>query len=823
MKYYAALMVASTLAGVGFYSIQDNDLRDGTLSLSASVVENVGVEKEAQNFTHLVSDSDEQNVEVGTDEESGYAIKNDDSVLDFLSQENAQGRRYVSEGETQQSSDNNIGRIVQLKGASFSLDPDHIPHIDVEREYVYVQLKGGVTAEARRQLSAAGAELAQYVGSNTWLANVSGDQIEQLARSSTVFAVGERDLKDKLSPVILKLGVKTSSNNDSRYALVVEVLEDKELIRLKEILISEHLVESEGNISAFGQTSLLLEITPDKFEALVRLDIVSWIENIPAEDITTNVVAAALSKVDVVRDSFALTGSGVVLGMWDSGEVDDHTDLTGRVTNHNVSTGGGVSSHSTHVAGTILGSGLGDNSATGMAPAATLNAYDSIDDSLEMRNAANSKQVVISNHSYGPSVGWSRIFSFWIFENNQEDFGRYDVRASEWDDIVDDTDLVIVKSAGNDRGQGPVTPLESAPIDGADTGYDTIPTFANAKNIITVGATTDAGGMTNFSGWGPADDGRIKPDIVANGFALMSTDVDNGYIEKTGTSMAAPVVTGALALLYERFDDIFELSPEASMVKAILLHTADDLGDVGPDFEFGWGLMNLENAVNLIDQGTRHVFYRDISNSAATTLSFTVAPGEASFKLTMVWTDPRAASSAANALINDLDVRLISPSGVEFFPWVKDGANPADVATKGDNQVDNIEQIVIENPESGVWTSNITGSINQGDSQRVSIASSINLSDVDSDNDWLSDEIEIEMGTNPSLRDSDGDDLTDYQEVCFDGDCSSYSPYSEGRDTDANNADTDGDGINDGDEVESGRNPLLNEAVLIVIINSLLL
>ncbi|NRB42586.1 MAG: S8 family serine peptidase, partial [Pseudomonadales bacterium] len=293
--------------------------------------------------------------------------------------------------------------------------------------------------------------------------------------------------------------------------------------------------------------------------------------------------------------------------------------------------------------------------------------------------------------------------------------------------IVDDTGLIVVKSAGNDRDDGHTVESKNQPADGGASGFYTISSYANAKNIITVGAVYDSGRMTRFSGWGPTNDGRIKPDLMANGQWLWSTGINNNYKRFTGTSMAAPVVSGASALLVSRLNEVLGRAPQASLVKAALIHTASDQGNPGPDYDTGWGLLNLEAAIALVDQGSAQLFNRNITSDATESLSFVVEPQQEKFKLTMVWTDPKGAAGAANNLINDLDVVLVSPSGKQFYPWVKDDSSPASAATRGINKVDNIEQILVNDPEAGNWTANISGTVNQGLEQQVSVASNISL------------------------------------------------------------------------------------------------
>jgi len=150
-------------------------------------------------------------------------------------------------------------------------------------------------------------------------------------------------------------------------------------------------------------------------------------------------------------------------------------------------------------------------------------------------------------------------------------------------------------------------PLTDPRADNWDAGgYDTITTVSSAKNVLAVGAVSDAvyGGqrnvssasMTSFSAWGPTDDGRVKPDIVASGIALYSCTAvsDVSYASYSGTSMATAVVSGAAALLVEYHNSLFPGQYMRScMLKGLILHSADDLGPAGPDYQYGWGCSTL--------------------------------------------------------------------------------------------------------------------------------------------------------------------------------------------------------------------------------------
>lgn len=465
------------------------------------------------------------------------------------------------------------------------------------------------------------------------------------------------------------------------------------------------------------------------------------------EKIPANVEAAAPSKIDRLWAApYGLSGRGVVIGAWDEGIVQaSHPDLTGRVT---LAETGTIAGHSTHVAGTLIGSGFAMPAAKGMAPGSTLLSYDYYGDVLGQQLAAQSSYgMVVSNHSWNYAAGW--VYNRygggkWVWyggaaNTKDPDFGAYDYIAQAWDKLVADRGLIIVKSAGNDRGdKGAGSSLhyhigDSATLHtdwhGPDGDYDSIGQIGAAKNLITVGAVDQAGGMTAFSAWGPTDDGRVKPDIVANGVSIYSTWLNNGYNWLSGTSMSTPVVSGAVALIVERYRAIANgETPSPHLVKALLAHSAQDLGNKGPDYVYGWGMLDAEAAVILVNDGVgpgRRIESGRVTGNAQQTYSLTVPASTPSLKVTIVWTDPPAAPGAPKALVNDLDLELVAPDGRVYHPYSLAGlTNPSAPATAvGPNRVDNIEQVVVEAPVAGSWQARVNGTAVRGSQDYVLVNS----------------------------------------------------------------------------------------------------
>jgi hypothetical protein len=237
--------------------------------------------------------------------------------------------------------------------------------------------------------------------------------------------------------------------------------------------------------------------------------------------------------------------------------------------------------------------------------------------------------------------------------------------------------------------------------------------------------------MTGFSSFGPTDDGRIKPDISAPGCrsngpgAIVSTgfrdnngndridpgEARNSYSQMCGTSMATPVAAGATALLVEQWRRTRGAAarPLPHTVKAILVHTATDRGNNGPDYRFGWGSLDARAAVDLVraDDSANLISVDQTDNGVTDFYTFN-SDGSSSVKVTLAWDDPAATRLATPTLINNLNLRLVGPDGVTRQPFVLNAAVPGNAATTGDDTANNVEMVVAP-AQAGTWTVQVIG------------------------------------------------------------------------------------------------------------------
>lgn len=472
-----------------------------------------------------------------------------------------------------------------------------------------------------------------------------------------------------------------------------------------------------------------------------------------------NATSALLSNITPLFDApYGLTGEGVQLTYFELGAADTtHNEFQGRLTSTFTTGSSGDSTHATHVAGTMIAAGITPR-AKGMAPKATLQEFNAGDRTFLTKKGGvvSSLGAVADNNSWGYVLGWNRTDTGdWIWTGNDEFIAAYDDTDAAIDKIARSTGLLMVHSSGNEGAvTGPFSPPyahqheddNGSPIAGETFCYsekgngtdcpapcssgtkhcETVrhPTHvpfgslgltAGAKNIIAVGATDASRNITGYSSRGPARDGRVKPDLVARGGTgsssgqVYSTIPSQSYGGLQGTSMSSPVVTGASALVVEQWRRTFGgATPNAAMIKSVLIAGADDVGPTGPDYSYGFGFLNAKATIDLIradgGKGDR-IRSSTLAQGATYDVPLSLSSTQ-TLRVVAVWTDPEvlnlgSSDVAATALVNDLDLKVIRPDGSTVLPYVLDVNKPDQPATRGINKVDNTEEVEITGAQPG--------------------------------------------------------------------------------------------------------------------------
>ena len=592
-----------------------------------------------------------------------------------------------------------------------------------DSRHIVVQFDRPLVRQQKAALDRSGLILLSYLGNNAYFASLpaQGVDAEAVAQTRTLIDARAIERAWKLHPAIVAneyppYALDSADPQNPRVAAYVQFHRDVDLTTTGVKTAQRHAAEVMDHMRSVN--SLVIELPLAELLALADEDVVQWIEPALPGLSEVNSDNRILTQVNTLQASpYDLDGSGVRVMVYDGGfGLSSHQDFGGRLTTRDNS---GLSDHSTHVAGTIGGDGSASGGTNrGMAPAVIIESYGlqvsgggiflySNPGDLESNydDAINLYGTVITNNSIGTNT-----------ETNGfpcDIQGDYGVTSALIDAIVGGslgTPYRIVWANGNERSGSRCN------VEGFGDYYSTAPP-AGAKNHIAVGAlNSNSEGMTSFSSWGPVDDGRMKPDISAPGCqsngdgGVTSTSSSGGYSNKCGTSMAAPTVTGLCALILEDYRVQFPTlaDPRNATLKALLAHNAKDKGTPGPDYQFGYGMVKGQETIDFMRTGN---FDEDqVSQGGVVIYESIVTASDTELKVTLAWDDVPGTPNVDPALVNDLDLVVISPSSAQTFPWTLNPADPSARARQNQaNTVDNIEQVVVEAPEAGTWTIEVHG------------------------------------------------------------------------------------------------------------------
>lgn len=310
------------------------------------------------------------------------------------------------------------------------------------------------------------------------------------------------------------------------------------------------------------------------------------------------------------------------------------------------------------------------------------------------------------------------------------------------------TDCASPCRTGNDPWGDPYCEASLHPnhVGTADNPGGSVNWLASGKNIMAVGAVTQTKVIANFSSRGPTKDGRVKPDVVAKGLALFSSvymgttwdvaiscatrNVAN-YGCAQGTSMSTPVVTGTMAIFAEQWKKSNNGARVLPLtLKALAIAGAEDLGNPGPDYTYGFGFLNAKNSVDLIiaDNGQgKRIKIDNASTGSSFDYPITLTSSQ-DVRVVLSWFDPEVLpigteDVAGKTLVNDLDLKIVGPDGATMLPYVLDMTHPGANATRGVNTTDNTEEVEIKGAPAGTYHVIVNGTnIPQGPTQFVVIA-----------------------------------------------------------------------------------------------------
>lgn len=543
-----------------------------------------------------------------------------------------------------------------------------------------------LSPEQRRRLESAGVTIREYVPHNTYYATVPGTRtaLAGIVDLPFVHGISAIQPRDRIArSVRLARGAPAERQPDGSLQFAVEFFPDappQAVARLLSDLGLHQTLRDEEE--RFVEVRSFADVL-----ALAESDLVYWIDELPGEFRPMDDLAAAETMADIVDREHGLRGNGLKVAMMEQYEVaPGHPDIEGRVI-HDSAGSQAFDQHNLEVAGIMIGDGTLDPTKRGFLPEATLIDYSARSFPRTSRHrffrfpkkARNDHDAVLFNYSVGTAENCHKL-------------GAYEKDGKNIDKSVYQEGISVVRAVGNSRGpDGDLANNLNVKNGPCETNLGSLRQGV-AKNDVAVGNWSlildyegAAKKLHTTSAAGPTVDGRLKPDLVAPGSGVWTTTLGGaspfGYREFGGTSAAAPVVSGVMGQVYEAFgaatQPLDPLTVPPATVKAILLHTARDVGPPGPDYFHGWGLVDAAAAVRVAlnhDKASAEdalFVYRGRVDEASleSVLAFEVAAETYGLKVTLVWDDPHAASSASLTLVNDLDLKVTDPNGVvNYYP-----------------------------------------------------------------------------------------------------------------------------------------------------------
>lgn len=558
-----------------------------------------------------------------------------------------------------------------------------------EVKFVIIQFLNIPNEAEIRQLNSAGITLLDYIPENAYTATVHGQPDRNVLQLAGARAIVEPGPEQKIQPALLGINLPAHAVREAgKVDVRISYVKTMATADLLKGLDSLHVRLLSDDLSAYQVIGARVPI--DALTAVAGLPWVQYIEAVPPPEELLNDKSEAATRASLLTSALPgqrqLNGEGVVIGIGDSGNLLEHIDISTRLLSYDQETSYW---HGVHVTGTAAGGGIMNEKYKGYAPKASIVKRASSEIWKQAATLVRDFGMVVTNNSYGGSVC--------------PDYGSYTFDSYILDRQASDLpSLQHVFAAGNSG-------LEAS-CEGVTAGFgNIIGGSISAKNVISTGRTGVNGLISVLSSKGPTQDGRIKPEIIAPGTSIMSTLPGNTYQAASGTSMAAPAVVGGLALLYQRYRQLNSgNNPKNMLMKALLCNGATDKGLAGPDFTYGFGVMNLLRSVSMLEKG--QYYNGRLANQAKDGYEISVPSNTALVKIMLYWNDVAPAMlTGKKSLVNDLDLKVVRLGNTEILPSFPRAANPLAAAVAGVDTVNNIEQIVLEGPAAGTYVVNVSG------------------------------------------------------------------------------------------------------------------
>lgn len=560
------------------------------------------------------------------------------------------------------------------------------------RYYRLLQFERPITAQEKEAVEATGIRLLSYVPYNAWFVSIP----EGLTRSAlaglpvrTLVAV----------PNSAKMSALLRNNDFPAHAIPSPGKLDITIRLFADVQVSQIENQLKGLrfellMARPAQHCVTVRISTSDLPTVVTLPFVKYAEPITPAGEPEDTRGRSLHRSNAINTDLVFgrkyNGDTVTISLADDGAVGPHIDFKGRL--YDINNQGPGGNHGDMTSGIAVGAGNLDPTKRGMADGATILIHD----------------IGNYEHIYDSPVFFNLFGAVITSTSYSQGCNDYNTNSVDADQLAyDNPQMTFVFSAGN-RGQNACSNPAGEPW-GTITGGMKI-----GKNVIACANLDPFEVIDPSSSHGPADDGRTKPEIAANGADQLSTDENNTYQVGGGTSAACPGIAGVSAQLYQLYRRFHPgENPDAALIKGVLLNSAQDIGNVGPDFSYGYGRVNALRAVQTLEDGRYH---RDsLFQGAVSSFTINVPSGIRQLKVMAYWADAPGDPAAAFQLVNDLDMQVLTPQGATELPWILDptpnATNLAAPAVKGVDHLNNSEQVTIDSPVAGTYTVEINGTL----------------------------------------------------------------------------------------------------------------
>ncbi|WP_164014650.1 S8 family serine peptidase [Pyxidicoccus trucidator] len=588
-----------------------------------------------------------------------------------------------------------------LKGPS-PLRAANLLAADTGNQLHLVQFLAAPMPEFREAIEAAGGKVLRFLTDHTYLVEMDRDVKARVAQLGYVRWIGdyhpeyrlERELRDAL------MGVAPRLPETQRYSIMLG-----EGGRERQNVLAKFVEGVGGRVELVEEGGLRVEatLTQDQLQRVVRANEVQFIDRWGGPGETDMSIVRQVGGANSVEALRGWTGQGVRGEVFDTELLDDHQEWPTPPIIHSTGITGGL--HGTSSYSNIFARGV-DADARGMIPSAQ-GIFFRHSESSQFGGAKS--RYTINQELTDPAGPYRAVFQTSSVGSTQ--VTTYTTISAEVDDYLFKHPILSTQSQSN------LGSRNSRPQ-------------AWAKNIVSVGAFNHMNTASrtddnwDFTGSiGPAQDGRIKPDLsyFYDDIHSASGGGTTNYTEFGGTSSATPQTAGHFGLLFQMWyqgvwsghgggPDVFTTRPQMATAKALMINMAHRYnwlaGGSNADidrFKQGWGTANVQR---LLDRAAvTHIINETdvLAPLGSKSYNFSVASGQTELNVTMVYTDPMGTVGAAHARINDLSLKVTSPTGVIY--WGNNGLTAGNTSTSGgvSNKLDTVENVFLANPAAGIW------------------------------------------------------------------------------------------------------------------------